>query len=162
MRYQAYRTQKILFLIPVLLLLAVAFVHAQEDEVFVQYRQKLMSGQGVSMGSIGDVLKNKLPNATEHVAVHARAIAEYSKLIAPAFEKNVAAGATDAKPEIWQSWDAYVAKAKALGEAATKLAETAQSGNTQAVMPQVQALGDACRNCHDSYRKPEEESYKRK
>jgi cytochrome c556 len=156
------RTREILLLLPVLLLLTQVFVHAQEDEVFVQYRQKLMSGHGVSMGSIGDVLKNKLPNATEHVAVHARALAEYSKLIEVAFEKNVAAGATDAKPEIWQSWDDYVAKAKALEEAATKLADTAQGGDAQAMMPQVRALGDSCRNCHTSYRKSEEESYKRK
>ena len=34
---------------------------AQSDEVFVQYRQKIMASQGASMGAINDILKNKLP-----------------------------------------------------------------------------------------------------
>jgi cytochrome c556 len=32
----------------------------------------------------------------------------------------------------------------------------------KAILPQVTALGDACKACHNNYRKPEEESYKRK
>ena len=45
----------------VCLLFAVAAVQAQEDEALIQYRQKIMSSNGASMGAIGDIMKNKLP-----------------------------------------------------------------------------------------------------
>ena len=71
------------------------------------------------------------------------------------------AGATDSKPEIWQNWEDFLSKAKALGEASNKLSEVAQGGDLKATMIQFRAVGDTCRGCHNDYRKPEEESYKR-
>lgn len=128
----------------------------------IQYRQKVMAGQGNNISSIGDIMKNKLPHSATQISLHAKILAEYSDLIEGAFEKNVSAGATDAKPEIWQNWDDFLAKAKALGDASSKLSEVAQGGDMRAIMTAVQAVGDSCRGCHNPYRKPEEESYKRK
>lgn len=145
------------------LLLGFSLVEAQNaDQPLIQYRQNLMSGQRASMASIGDILKNKLPYSTNHIAAHARNISEYAKLIPDAFKKQITAGATDAKPEIWQNWEDFTAKAKALEKASAKLSTVAASGDMKAIMPQVKALGDSCKACHDSYRKPKEESYKRK
>lgn len=80
--------------------------HAQgTDENLVEYRQRLMTAQGASMGSIGDMLKYKLNYSTTHVQIHAKNISEYAKLIGEVFEKQIATGATDAKPEIWQNWE---------------------------------------------------------
>jgi cytochrome c556 len=136
---------------------------AQEDEKpLIEYRQKLMNGQRASMASIGDILKFKLPYSPNHVAIHARNISEYSKLIADAFQKEATAGANDAQPGIWTNWDDFAAKAKAVEEVSAKLAEAAGGGDMKAILPQVTALGDACKSCHNVYRKPEEESYKRK
>jgi len=140
-----------------------ALLHAQSnEEILVAYRQRLMSGHGASMGSIGDILKYKLDYGAKHIAVHAKNISEYAKLIPDAFKTEVTAGATDAKPEIWKNWDDFTAKASHLETEAAKLATAAQSGDMAAIMPQVKATGDSCRGCHDSYRKPKEESYKNK
>jgi cytochrome c556 len=138
-----------------------AGAQAQEDETYIQYRQKVMQAQGASIGAIGDILKNKLPY-TGHIYVHAQDIQNTSKLIGEAFKKELAAGKTDAKPEIWKEWDKFVAAAEAMGQESGKLAEVAQSGNMEAIGAQVKKLGDACTNCHKPYRKPKEESYKNK
>jgi cytochrome c556 len=137
--------------------------HAQDDDKpVVEYRQKLMNGQRASMASIGDILKYKMPYPPSHIAIHARNISEYSKLISDSFKKEIVAGATDAKPEIWKSWDDFNAKAKVVEDLGAKLAATAGSGDLKVILPQVTALGDACKACHNTYRKPEEESYRRK
>ncbi|HEY7698322.1 MAG TPA: cytochrome c [Vicinamibacteria bacterium] len=139
-----------------------ALAAAQEDEKpLVEYRQKLMTGQRASMASIGDILKFKLPYSS-HIAIHARNISEYSKLIADAFKKEAMGAPNDAKVEIWKNPDDFAAKAKAVSELSAKLAEVAGGGDMKAIVPQVTALGDACKSCHNLYRKPEEESYKRK
>jgi cytochrome c556 len=134
----------------------------EDDKPLVEYRQKVMTGQRASMASIGDIVKYKLPYSTHHIVIHARNISEYAKLIPDAFKKPITAGATDAKGEIWQNWDDFTAKAKALEEASAKLSSVAATSDMKATLPEVKAVGDACKACHDSYRKPEEESYKRK
>lgn len=154
--------RKLSLLLVVFLALALALVQAQEEEApELGYRQRLMKGHGASMGSIGDIMKYKLPGGSAHVAVHANNISEYATLIPDAFKKDISAGKTDAKPEVWQNWDDFVAKANAVNVASTELAAAAAGGDTRAMMPAVKALGDACRGCHNEYRKPEEERFPR-
>ena len=142
--------------------LGLTIVHAQEDETpEIDYRQKLMKGHGAAMGSIGDYLKYKLTYGSNHVATHAKNISEYAKLIPDAFEKKITDGKTDAKPEVWDNWDDFVAKANALNVAATELAAAAAGGDMRAMMPNVKALGEACRGCHNEYRQPEEDRFER-
>jgi cytochrome c556 len=133
---------------------------AQGDETFVQYRQKVMSANGASMGAINDILKNKLPYQG-HIATHAQDIQHLSTLIAEAFKKEVTAGKTDAKPEIWKDWEKFAAAAKEVGEESGKLAAVARAGNMEAIEAQAKKLGEACSSCHKPFRKPREESYKR-
>lgn len=142
--------------------LGLTFVHAQEEATpEIDYRQKLMKGHAASMGSIGDYLKNKLSYGSNHVATHAKNIANYATLVPDAFEKKITDGKTDAKPEVWDNWDDFVAKADTLNVAATELAAAAAGGDMRAMMPNVKALGEACGGCHDTYRKPEEERFER-
>jgi len=145
----------------VCVVLVSAVAQAQDDDAFIQYRQKVMQSNGANLGAIGDILKNKLPYQS-HIGVHAQEIQRMGMLIPDAFKKNVAAGKTDAKPEIWKEWDKYTAAADAMGREAAELATVAQSGNMEAISAQVKKLGDACGNCHKAYRKPKEESYKNK
>ena len=136
--------------------------NSEEDQALIEYRQKLMMGHRASMASIGDILKYRMTYSTKHIAIHANNINHYAALIPDAFEKKLAAGLTDAQPVGWDSWDDFVAKAEALGEASGKLAEAAKTGEMRDVMPHVKSTGDACRGCHTTYRKPEEERFERK
>jgi cytochrome c556 len=151
-----------LWLLPLFILclaLPLTGAQAQSDEAFVQYRQKIMSSQGASMGAINDILKNKLPYQ-EHIAAHARDIAAMSTLVGEAFKKDIAEGKTDAKPEIWKEWEKFLAAAEALGKESNALAEVAKSGTMEAIEAQVKKVGGACGDCHKPYRKPKEQSYK--
>lgn len=143
------------------LVLLLGTAQAQDDDAYIQYRQKIMAGIGASMGATGDILKNKLP-FPGHIYTHAQDIQRVSKLIGEAFKKDIAAGKTDAKPEIWKEWDKFVAAADAMEQESAKLADIAQKGDMEAIGAQVKKLGDACGNCHKPYRKPKEESYKNK
>lgn len=155
------RKSSLALLVLFVLGLGLAFVQAQDDDAPVlAYRQRLMKGQGAGMGSIGDILKYKLPYSAD-IKTHASNISEYAKLIPGAFEKNIAMGKTDAQAVVWENWDDFTAKAKALEDAAAKLAASAESGEMRAMMPDVKALGEACRGCHDTYRKPREERFER-
>jgi len=138
-----------------------AMVQAQDNDAFIQYRQKVMTSNSANMGAIGDILKNKLPYQN-HIQVHAQEIQRMSTVIAEAFKKEVTAGKTDAKPEIWKEWDKFAAAADAMGREAAQLATVAQGGNMEAIGAQVKKLSDACGTCHKPYRKPKEESYKNK
>lgn len=135
--------------------------HAADDQVYIDYRQTVMSGVGAHMGGISDILKNGLP-LTANIEHHASALAESSKLIAAAFEKKVVAGPTDAKPEIWQQrekFDEGIAKMQSEAEA---LAATVREGRMDELGARVKALGKSCGGCHETFRKPKEESYKNK
>jgi cytochrome c556 len=134
---------------------------ASEDEAAIQYRQKLMSAIGGDMGAIGDIMKYGLP-FPQNVAVHAQNLARSAGLIASAFERRVVSGPTDAKPEVWEKHDAYLDKAKKLEQEAAKLAELGGAVDRAALGKQVKAVGEACGGCHEDFRKPKEESYKRR
>jgi cytochrome c556 len=129
------------------------------DEPSIEYRQLVMGAIGSNMGAIGGIMKYQLalPGA---VANHAKQMADAAKLIAPAFKQKVTAGKTDARPEIWSDWAKFEAAAADFEKAATNLAMAANGSDSGAVGLAVRALGESCGGCHDSFRKPKEESYK--
>src|SRR5262249_28268925 len=92
----------------VCLVFTLAVAQAQDDDAYVQYRQKVMQSNGANLGAIGDILKNKLPYQS-NIQVHAQEIQRMSTLIANVFKKEVTAGKTDAKPEIWKEWNKFTA-----------------------------------------------------
>ena len=142
------------------LVLMLTGAQAQDDEHYLVYRQKVMKSMGASMGAIGDILKHKLPFAG-HIGVHASDISRMSAVIAESFEKEITEGRTDAKPEVWQDWDKFVAAAEALQEEGAKLADIASAGDMAAIGAQVKNVGKACGSCHKPFRKPKEERFQR-
>lgn len=140
-------------------LLASAAVAGEADQARIEYRQSVMSIIGTNMGAIGDIMKYRLelPGA---VANHANQMAEAASLIAPAFRKKLAEGATDAKPEIWADWAKFEKAIARYQGAARDLATAASSDDPSRVGPAMRALGKSCGGCHKPFRKPKEESYK--
>jgi len=132
---------------------------ADEDKVYVGYRQKVMKGVGADMGAISDILKHGLPY-TAAIAVHANRLGDAAALIPTAFRQKVTAGATDAKPEIWQKPDEFKEKIEGLKKAAHALEDAAEGGDRDAIQLAYKNLGKACGGCHKAFRKPKEESYK--
>lgn len=149
----------VLIVAPSLLARSAAAQGAPSEQAVIEYRQLMMSAVGYNMGAIGGILKNQLA-LPGHVANHAQQMADAAKLVAPAFKQKVTAGKTDARPEIWQDWAKFE---KAIGDyekAASDLARIAQGSDPAATGAAVKALGESCTGCHDSFRKPKEQSYK--
>lgn len=132
---------------------------APSDQAVIEYRQLVMSSVGSNMGAIGGILKNQLvlPGA---IAIHAQQMADGAKLIGPAFKAKVSAGKTDAKAGIWSDWAKFEQSIADYEKAATNLASAAKGSDPAAVGLAVRALGESCGGCHDTFRKPKEESYK--
>jgi len=133
---------------------------SKADEGAIKYRQALMGAIGGDMAALSDLLKYGLsyPN---HAVAHADALASHAKLIGAAFERKVVDGPTDSEPAIWEKADEWKDKVKAFENETAKLAEVARSGDAAALALQLKATGKACGSCHDTFRKPKEESYKR-
>ena len=62
---------------------------------------------------------------------------------------------TGAKPEIWQKWDEFQRDAGAFDGAAHALNAAAQSGDIATVRKAAQAVGEACKTCHETFRQKE-------
>lgn len=135
---------------------------AGADQGSIHYRQQVMSAVGADMGAIGDIMKYGLP-FQPHVVVHAQAISRHADLASEAFERRVVEGPTDAKPDVWEKPDLFLEKLRAMKAEADKLAEIASNSEATPadIGARVKSLGKACGDCHDSFRKPKEESYKR-
>jgi cytochrome c556 len=142
------------------LLLSFSAVQAQDDSNELAYRQKLMQIIGDNKSAIDHIAKNGLPYQG-HIATYAKALAGAGTLIESTFKKEIVAGRTDSKPEIWQEWDKYVAAAQKLTDAGTALAVAVESGDDKTASAAIKALGRTCGGCHKPYRKGKAERFKR-
>lgn len=145
--------------IPAVALVAISAARAQDDQGYLDYRQKLMQSVGANMGAIGDILKHGLP-LEGNITGHAESLYTHAGQIAAAFEHRATAGPTDAKPEIWDDPAGFGAAVEAFRQEAEKLVELSGSGDRAAVGAQMRNVGKACGGCHKPYRKPKEESFK--
>ncbi len=151
---------KLLLLAACLCFIASA-AQAQRDNAFIKNRQSLMKAQVGSIKMIGHILKNKAPYKN-NIVTHAKIMEEKARLFADAFKKEITAGKTDARPEIWKNWATFTAAAKAHAQESAKLADVAKSGDVAAIGAQVKKVGMSCGACHKLFRKPKEESYKQR
>jgi cytochrome c556 len=139
---------------------AVAQADAKADEGALKYRQSLMEAIEGDMASVANILKYGLPFVA-NASVHADSLATHSKLVTSAYERKVTSGPTDSEPAIWEKPDEFAEKVKAFETETAKLAEVAKTGDPAQIGPQLKATGKTCGSCHDSFRKPKEESFKR-
>lgn len=66
------------------------------------------------------------------------------------------AGKTRALAEIWTKPSEFRTAQKMFSDAAPKLVTAVNSGDVAATKAQFGEVGKACKNCHDSFRSPEE------
>ncbi len=69
------------------------------------------------------------------------------------------AGKTRALPEIWTKPADFKAAQKLFSDAAPKLLAAASAGDLHAVKSTYGDLGKACKNCHDTFRGPEDHDH---
>ena len=66
------------------------------------------------------------------------------------------AGKTRALPEIWSKPDDFTAAQKMFSDRAPKLLAAAKTKDVAAITAAFRDVGGACKNCHDTFRAPED------
>jgi len=145
------RLTAIIWLLPATLALA----HTDCAPGVVKERCDLMERQADDMKIIGDMAKGKTKFDAVKAAEAARDIGVTAKKIHELFPEGSGGGKSEALPAIWEHWDDFTAKANELGAAADTLAVALDGGDPD-WKGAFQRVSDACKACHQDYRKKKE------
>jgi cytochrome c556 len=121
----------------------------------IKERQKAMGDIGKAMETFGAIVKKQAPFDAEVVKASAETIADRLNKAADLFPDGSDKGDVEtwAKPEIWSDRENFQKTLKA----ATAAAVAMQSVKEEAAFgPALGALGNACKTCHDAYRRPKQ------
>ena len=104
-------------------------------------------------GRVGAMVNGRVPFDAK-VAADNVATAEYlSRLPFAGFVEGTDKGDTRAKPEIWKERDKFDAGARKMQDEMAKLSVAAKSGSLDQIKAAFGPVGQACKACHDNYRK---------
>lgn len=130
------------------LVAGVAFAKEGVQDPTVKARMDLMGVIGMNTKALGDMAGGKADFDAAKAAMAKDAIIAASAEIAAKFEPQASDPVSEAKAEIWTSWDDFVKKAEALNAAATAL----DASSLDSVKAGMGGIGGACKDCHTTYR----------
>ncbi|MGV7215391.1 c-type cytochrome [Bradyrhizobium sp. UFLA05-112] len=124
----------------------------------IKSRQDKFRDMGGALKAISDELKKRTIDWDNTVAPNAQTVKDRSGYLLNWFPKGSGPESrvkTYALPAIWQSNDNFVTLGKIAEVEAAKLNQIAVSKDANALKVQVEAMGKACKSCHDRYRSPD-------
>ena len=127
------------------------FAQFQNADKAVEYRESVMTVIGTHFGRIGAVVKGDVPYNKDEVAMNAAIVAMMSTLPWQAFGPGTEGG--KAKSEVWSDNAKFKAAAEKMQLAAANLNTAAQSGDLDNIKKAFGATGQACKGCHDDFKK---------
>lgn len=133
------------------LLFAPALLLAAPVDDLVEYRVRVMESAHRQLQAASSIAVDGVP-LTHHLAAHARSLKTFSTLIPELFPPGSRTAKSEAKPEIWQRWDDFIALAHRLGDNADALERAARDGNRKAMAQAYRDTLDSCRACHREFR----------
>lgn len=111
-------------------------------------RKDLMKSMGGAAKTLGGMAAGEVAyDAAAAEAAKQTMIAAAAEIEAK-FTTNAEDPASEAKPEIWANWDAFLVKAKGLGDAAGAL----DVASAESIGAGMGGIGGACKACHTDYR----------
>ena len=119
----------------------------------IEYRQGALAVMNHHFGRIGAMVGGKAPFDARAAQANADLVVTLARLPWSAFIEGSDKGDTNAKPEVWSQPDKFKAAAQRLQDATVKLAEAAKTGNPDAVKTAFNATSEACKSCHEDFRK---------
>ena len=119
----------------------------------IEYRQGALAVMDNHYDRIGAMVKGKVPFDARVAQANADLVVTLARLPWSAFIEGSDKGDTNAKPEVWTQPDKFKAAAQRLQDATVKLAEAAKTGNADAVKTAFGATSEACKSCHEDFRK---------
>lgn len=86
------------------------------------------------------------------IQVKVKGIMENMDQLVALFPKGSISEKSRAKPEIWEQWDEFTKLPGTVKKAAQALSDAAKAKDEAEVNVKLKALGEACNNCHRSFR----------
>lgn len=126
-----------------------AFAAGDRTDPNAKARSDLMKMVGMNTKALGDMAGGKADFDAAAAAAAKAGLIEAAGKVAMTFEtKGDLDPASEAKPEIWSSWDDFVKKADALSAAANAI----DVSSLDTVKAGMGAIGGSCKGCHSTYR----------
>jgi cytochrome c556 len=115
-------------------------------DAMVAKRQELMKVNGATLKTAGSLTGADAVKAAETL------IADFSNLTVLFPEGSNTVAGSEAKPEIWQNWDAFQALLTQGVVAATAMKAAAEAGDAAAYGTSIKTIGGLCGQCHQQFR----------
>jgi len=125
---------------------------ARPDDA-IKYRKSAFIVMSHHFGRIGAMVQGKTPFDPKVAAENADIALLTSRLAYAGFVDGTDKGDTRAKPEVWAENDKFKAAAQKLQDEMGKLNVAAKSGNLDSIKAAFGPVGQACKSCHDHFRK---------
>jgi cytochrome c556 len=134
--------------------LGVAYAQFAKPEEAIQYRQSVMFLIGQHFGRMFAVAKGQSPYDKAAFEQNAALVKIFATLPWEAFMvPGTDKGKTALKSSAFKEKDTFMQDANKLEAETAKLAETAQTGNLDAIKTQLGETAKSCKSCHDDFRK---------
>ena len=123
-------------------------------EQVLKYRKSLYQVMAFNFGPMGAMAQGKMPYDAREFALRADRVAFVAPLLAEAFPVEAQGVADSAlKPEMWEHRADFDTKLKDLVDKSAALAAAARTGDFAQSKDAFFETANACKNCHDKYRK---------
>jgi cytochrome c556 len=134
--------------ISALLMTGAAFAAVTATDPDVIARKDLMKTIGGAAKTLGGMASGEVAHDAAAAEAAKQAMIAAAAEIEAKFTNNAADPASEAKPEVWTNWTDFLAKGKALGDAAGAL----DVASAESIGAGMGAIGGACKACHTDYR----------
>jgi len=124
-----------------------------KPEDAIKYRKSVFNVMSNHFGRVGAMVNGKAPFDPKAAEANIEIATTMSKLPYVAFIEGTDKGETRAKPEIWVETDKFKAAASTMQEEMVKLNAATKTGSLDVIKAQFGKVGQACKACHDNYRK---------
>jgi cytochrome c556 len=124
-----------------------------KPEDAVKYRKAAFTVMAAHFGRVAAMANGRIPFDAKAAADNAEIATMVSKLPYAGFVEGSDKGDTKAKAEIWSERDKFNAAATKMQDEMLKLNAAAKTGDQAAIKTAVGGVGQACKGCHDTYRK---------
>jgi cytochrome c556 len=132
-----------------LLVAGVAFAKGDATDPSAKMREDQMKMVAMNTGILGDMAGGKTAFDAAAAEAAKAALIAAADGIPVAFETQGGEDATsEAKAEIWTSWETFITKAGALKAAA----EGVDTSSLDGIKVGMGAVGGACKDCHTTFR----------
>jgi cytochrome c556 len=124
-----------------------------KPEDAVKYRKGAFTVMASHFGRVAAMANGRIPFDAKVAADNAEIATMMAKLPYAGFVDGSDKGDTRAKPEIWSERDKFNAAATKMQDEMVKFNAVAKAGDVAALKAAAGSVGQACKGCHDKYRK---------